>query len=647
MDGLLMADKNDKVISTALKRFKTAMDAEFENRKNFLDDLKLSCADDQWPDEVKKLRGVHRPTMTFNRLNGVVKQIINDYRQNKLSMRVLPASGDASDDCAEIIGGLLRNIEAQSDADIAYTLALDSAARGGFGYFRIVTEYANDDVFEQDVRIKPIYNPLTVYFDPSARKCTREDAKWCFITEVIPREDFESMYPKVSLDSIEGTGDTAAWITSDGVRVAEYYEKINYETQIVAFDNGMVMEASDEEVAVLAQGGMIAVKKRNATRTKVIWRKMTASTIIEEPREYKTKYIPVIMVPGEEVNVEGKTMTRSAIYYAKDAQRMYNYYRTAATESVALATKAPWLVTANHIRGYEQMWAQANTSPQSYLVYNPDGSMPQRIEPANQPIGEISMAALASDDIKATTGLYDASLGARGNETSGKAILARQQEGDTANYHIIDNLTKAIELCGKVALDFVRITYDTERVARIITPEGEPQTVIVNQQQRDPLTGIINVLNNITVGKYDVVIDTGPTIATQKLELVNAMQQVLPSLPIVGQVAPDLIIKELPFRGAREIAERVKRALPPQVTEDQDDPEAQAMMQQAQAAQAEQQQQVAAIQQGKLQAENARTQATIATANANVLKAHADVQKELIKMQSNRVSHEPNFLPTT
>jgi hypothetical protein len=614
---------SEDVVATARKRFEAALAAETDNRKSYADDVNFSCTDDQWPDEVKRLRGQDRPMLTINRLNGVIKQIVGDYRQNKIAIKVLPASGEASEEVADILAGLVRNIEQQSNADVARTSALDCAARGGFGYYRVMTEYEGEDSFDQNIVVRPIHNPLTVYFDPSARLITREDARWCFVTEMVKREDFEAMYPDAEpQDFNSGDAETNNWNTADEVRVAEYFEKVKYTARLGAFSNGMVMEITDDkEIAALASIGVTLVKERQAEKTKIVWRKMTSSEVLET-REYLMPYIPIIPVLGEEVDVQGKVVLRSAIYYAKDAQRAFNYWRTAATESVALASKAPWLLTPEEIEGFQEQWARVNTQPMPYLLYNrgDGGGMPQRNDPPTVPIGELALANNASDDIKATTSMYDASLGARGNETSGRAILARQQEGDTATYLFVDNLKKAVEYEGKVILAFIRLVYDAERVVRVLDLEGKPSTKVVNQRVYDPMTGVTQVLNSLTVGKYDVIVSTGPNFASQKIEMINALQQVLPNLPIVGQVAPDLIVRALPFQGMDKVAERIERALPPNITGEADSPEAQA----AQAQQMQMQQQMA---EGQMKVQQAKSEAEVMKAQATMVKAQADVAK--------------------
>lgn len=616
--------KTPEAVTRVKERLTAAIDADDPNRRNWLTDVKFSVAEDQWDPKIKQQRGSHRPALTFNRLNAIVKQIIGDYRQNKLAIKVLPGDGDASEDTAELIAGLIRNIEAQSNADMAYTHALECACRGGFGYFRVLSQYTGDDVFEQDLVIQPIYNPLTVYMDPAARNITRSDAEWCVISETIAKEQFKRLHPKAKLAGFEDSADNR-WLTDDSIRVAEHYEKVYYTARLAAFSNGMVLDIDDDQqIVAMEQLGFRLMKERETTRSKIRWQKVTGAEVLDE-REWKGRYIPVIRVAGEEVNIEGKVFTRSAIFYGKDAQREYNYMKSTAVETVALAPRATWLITPEQIQGFEEQWDHANTSPQPYLPYNHDPSQPapQRIEPPPTPVGEITLAMNASDDIKATTGIYDASMGARSNETSGKAIVARQQQGANATFVFIDNLKEAVQQCGRVVIDMLPVTHDTERVVRVLDLEGNPKTETINRHLHDPLTGITQILNSITVGKYDVLVEAGPSFANRKAEALAGMTQMIGAAPQIMQLAGDLVVKNMDWPGADEIAARLKRSIPPQITEDPESEEGQMHAQQAQAEQQQMMQQQAALQQGQIEAEQARNQATIVKAHAEMVKAHA------------------------
>lgn len=619
------------------------------NRKSYVEDVKFSSATDQWDEATKRARGLNRPALTFNRLNPVIRQIVGDYRQNKMAIKVRPAGGTASEKTADLLAGIIRSVEAHSNADVAYGYALECAARGGFGFLRVLTEHAGDDVFDLDLLIKPVYNPLVVYFDPDAREVTRADAEYVQITEVVPRDRFKREYPDVKPVGLDASDTT--WGTEDGIRVAEEYRKVRYPARLVAFDTGLVLPVeSDEEIYALEQTGHRVVKEREAERTKVVYQKYCGGQLLGDAQEYLTKWLPVVQVSGEEVNVEGRVLLRGAIHYAKDGQRLHNYGISTAVETTALAPRAPWLVTPAQIKGFERQWAAANTAPAAYLPYNPDpaGGQPTRINPPPQSGGELANALTGTDEIKATTGVYDASLGARSNETSGRAILARQQEGNTANFVYQDNLRQGIEQVGRVLEGLIPVVYDAERAVQTLDAEGAVQTAVVNQQRYDPLTGVTEILNSLKGGRYDVTVEAGPSFASRKAEAAAGMAQFIQALPQQGALIADLAVKNMDWPGANEIADRLKKALPPAVTGDGNappDPSQQQAAIQAQQAQQELQAAQLRMEHGKVEAENAKSRATVATAEATVVKARSDAAQALAGLRHPPHQPQPQGFP--
>lgn len=630
---------DSSVLTLMRQRYEHVCSVDSENRESYIENVRISSSADQWDEEVKKRRGKNRPALTFNLLNLVVKQIIGDYRQNKMAIKVLPSGGPATEDVADILGGIIRNIEADSHADQAYTNALECSSRGNIGYFRVITEYEADDVFNQKLIIAPIQNPLTVHCDPAAKKLTREDAQYYIITEMMPKTEFRRMYPEaeengwdlVDIDSDDGSD----WGDDEQIRVCEYYTKETVTERLVAFDNGSVIVIdSDDEIEALKQIGINPVKERQADRTNIKWRKCTGSNILEE-RDYKTKYIPIIPVLGEEVNLEGKSCLRSAIYYAIDAQHSYNYERSTSVERSALGAKAPWIVTQKQIEAYRDQWDNANNTPQPYLVHMPDPQMPsgpQRIEPPAPSVADMQNAQTAAQDIQRTTGIFDSQLGAKSNVLSGVGLSEQQSQGATSTFIFLDNLRAGIEFCGRILIDWIPQVYDTERVVRTINTEDDIEMQTLNQKQANPLMGITEVLNDITVGKYDIVVTAGKAFASRRQEAVDGLLTWAKAFPQQAPMVADKVLQAMDVPGGEVMAERVKRSLPPAVVNDPDSPEGQQAAQQQQQAQAAQQAQQQKLveahiqtEQGKQQAEMAKSQASVVKSQAEVIKAKADV----------------------
>lgn len=650
--------KDSGILDLMRKRFEHVCQAEDENRRSYIENVKISSTANQWDEETKKRRGANRPALTFNLLNLIVKQIIGDYRQNKMSIQVLPSGGQATEEIADIIAGLIRHIERDSNADEAYTNALECAARGNIGYIRIVPEYVSDDVFNQKLKILPVKNPLTVYCDPAAKLITRADAEYMFVTEMMSKDTFRRLYPEaeeMGWDIVDLSEDSASdWGDDDQIRICEYFTKERVPARLVAFDNGAVIQIDkDEEIEALEQIGIHAVKERQAERINIKWRKCNASHILEE-KIYKTKYIPIIPVLGEEVNIEGKVGLRSAIYYAIDAQHSYNYERSTAIENSALTAKAPWKVTLKEIEMFRDQWDNANNTAQPYLVFTPDAQHPtgpERIEPATPSTAAMQNSQMAAQDIQRTSGVFNAQVGEQSNIVSGVGLSEQQHQGTTSTYIFPDNLRTGIEHCGRVIAGWIPEFYDTERTERIINSEDDIEMQTINQKQENPLLGITEVLNDITVGEYDVIVTAGKAFASRRREAVEGLIKWAQAFPNQAPLVADKVLQSMDVPGGEVMAERIKRSLPPQVINDPDSPEGQQAAQQAQQQQAQQQQMQQQLLQSKIQVEQGKNQAGMAKAgaevqkaNAEVVKAKADTIQAMADVQNTKIEHAMHVL---
>jgi len=452
--------------------------------------------------------------------------------------------------------------------------------------------------------------------DPMIQDPCGADAKWCFITEDITREEYHRLYPKASpantLMSL-GVGDQSLsqWINDDTVRIAEYFY-VDYDTATLNLypGNQTAFAGSFEDKELKAMFGK-PIRSRQADRKKIKWCKINGYEILEE-QEWAGKYIPVVRVVGNEYEVDGRVYVSGLVRNAKDAQRMYNYWTSQEAEMLALAPKAPFIGYGGQFEGYEMQWKTANTQNWPYLEVNPDVTdgagntlpLPQRAMPPMAQTGLIQAKMGAAEDIKGTTGQYNASLGLEGNERSGKAILARQREGDTGTYHYVDNLARAVRHVTRQLVDLIPKIYDTERIARIIGEDGESSMVKMSPMQPEPVRKIVNQqgividkIYNPSVGKYDVVVVTGPGYATKRQEALEAMAQLLQTNPQLWAVAGDLFVKNMDWPGAQELAKRFEKTIDPQIMSDADEnPALQAANQQMQAMAQEMQQMASMLQ---------------------------------------------------
>jgi hypothetical protein len=612
------ADQRD-TLALMRHRYTTAIAAYSDSREDELDDLRFMAGSPdnqwQWPADVLATRGAvqgqtinARPCLTINKLPQHVRQVTNEQRQNRPSGKVIPADDKADVAVAEIFDGMVRHIEYMSDADVAYDTACENQVTYGEGYIRILTEYCDDDTFDQDLRIGRIRNSFSVYMDPMSQDPTGADAQYVFITEDVYKKDYERMFPNASPISTimaSGIGDQnlAQWLSEDTIRIAEYfYYKIEMATLNLYPGNMSHFEGSREDKE-MKRMGLKPIRSRRVERKKVMWMKTNGYEALEE-REWAGKWLPVVRVIGNEFEVDGQIYISGLVRNAKDAQRMYNYWTSQEAEMLALAPKAPFIGYGGQFEGYEMQWKTANTTNWPYLEVNPDVTdgmgavlpLPQRAAPPLPQTGLIQAKMGASDDIKSTTGQYDSSLGATSNERSGRAILAREKQGDTGTYHYVDNLARAIRHVTRQLVDLIPKIYDTERIARIVGLDGEVGMVKINPMQPEPVkeirdmeTGIvIEKIYNPGVGKYDVVVTTGPSYMTKRQEAMDAMTQLLQANPNLWSVAGDLFIKNMDWPGAQEMAERFAKTIDPKLLESTDkDPALQAAEQQIGALQAE------------------------------------------------------------
>lgn len=560
-------------LEMAFERFRRSSEATTEIRKDALDDLKFA-AGEQWPDEIKRDRDQDkRPCLTINRLPQFIRQVTNDLRQNRPSITVSPVGDQGDIETAEIIQGIMRHIEYNSHADIAYDTASTAAARQSFGYFRIVTEYVDDDTFEQEIKIKRIRNPFTVYFDPSCQEPDYSDATYCFIVVDMPKEEYKKEYPNsqmASLADFKSIGDKQMeWVQKDTIRVAEYYYIERKPVKLVRLSNKQtVLESTltkKKDGMYDLPEGVLVMDKRDSYIKSVKWVKMNAVEKLDETDVWG-KYIPVIPVLGEEYDIDGKLKLESCIRHAKDPQRMYNFWASAETEMIALAPKAPWVGAEGQFEEHEEEWRSSNNRAVATLEYKPVtiGDKPAPPPSRNTyepPVQAITQArAQSADDLKATIGIYDPALGAMGNETSGRAILARQQQSHTSVFHYSDNFARALKHAGLIILGWFPYVYDEPRVMRIISDSGAHGSARINQSFMED--GVKKIYD-VTIGRYDVIIETGPSYNTKRQEAAASMQEVVSAWPQLMQYAGDLLVRNFDWPGASELAERLHKMLPP------------------------------------------------------------------------------------
>ncbi len=561
---------DDDILAEAREAFQLAADAEAENRREALDDIRFARLGEQWPEKVRRDRELEgRPVLTINRLPAFIRQVVNDARQNKPAIAVHPVDEAADPETAEVFNGLIRHIEQSSDAEVAYDTALDFAVTGGFGYFRINTRYAADDGFDQDIAIERVANPFSIYGDPEGTAADSSDWSTAFVVDDLPRAVFEARWKGAEAadwgnDELGSLGGPLEG--GERMRVAEYWRRERVTRTILALSDGrMVEEAAYKAQKALfdALGVTVVGRPRQAASHKVMQRIVSGAAVLETV-DWAGRFIPIVPVWGEELMVDGRRRLRSLVRDANDPQRMFNYWRTTSTELVALAPKAPFIGRKGAFETDSAKWATANVQSHAYIEYDgPEPPMRQGF--AGVPAGAIQEALSASDDTKSIMGLHDASLGARSNETSGRAIMARQREGDVSTFHYIDNLSRSIRHAGRILLDLIPKVYATARVVRVLGADGAAKSVGVapGAQGAEQLKAIGRIYD-LGAGRYDLTVRSGPSFTSRREEAATQMIELIRAYPAAAPVMGDLLARNLDWPGADEIARRLQALLPPQ-----------------------------------------------------------------------------------
>ena len=581
--------KEQDLLDTARDRFDRAYQVDQENRDEARNDLEFLVGE-QWPESIRTEREQdERPVITINRMPQFVNQVTGDIRQNRPSIKIRPWDDRSDPDVAEVYTGLVRAIESQSDAEMAYQVAADAAAACGISALRVLNDYLHPESFDQDLLVAPIENPFAVYWDPASKEPTRKDANWCFVTEELHTADFEEQYPDAAISDFEGMIEGERlnqWVNQEHVRIAEYWWKKPIKKLIGETEDGGTLDVTGLDPEMMAYAGVTRYKEIDSHE--VWFCKLSGAEIIEEPKQWPGVHIPIVAVIGSEIHLGERVVRHGVIRYAKDAQRLYNYSRSTHAEVVSLQPKAPFIVTPGQVEGHEDQWENANRKNYPYLLANADPmspGFPQRATPPLASQGLTQEIALAAEDMKATTGIFDAGLGAQSNETSGRAIRARQMESDVSTSAFPDNLARSVRQIGRILVELIPHFYDKPRIIRILNEDDTEKTVVINEifADRDPKTGEqVHKLFDMSIGKYDVVVATGPSFSTRRQEAAESMLAFVQSAPNVAGVVMDLIAKNMDWPGADEMAERLRKTLPPGMAEDEDQegqPNQQEMMQ--------------------------------------------------------------------
>jgi hypothetical protein len=639
--------KTDKDLLTRIRRrYKVMSEADQHNRREAEKDIKfVNVPGEQWDPAIRKERGAERPCYEFNKLRITSKRVINDMRSNRPQGKVRGVEG-GDKKTAGTYEGLVRNIWNTSDGDTVIDYAAQYQVDGGMGAWRIDTKYVAEDAFEQDICVKELSNPFCLYWDPSAKDQLKRDAEDWILTDRISKSSYNERWPKADVAHFElgdEFDDQQEWEDDETVRIVEYWFREPYEKEIWQLKDGKVVDSTSPEAPAVES---MVVKRRTVTCQRIKMCIASGSAILEGPQDWAGKHFPFVVVFGEYLIIDGKVYWFGLPRFAKDSQRSYNVTRTSVTENIALAPHSPYWATPAQAEGHLDSWGEAHKKLFPVQLYNPDMKAPGppvRMGGPDVPVALIQELQLASEEIKAVTGIYDASLGAKSNEQTGKAILARQSQGEIATFNFQDNMSKAIRRTWEILIDLIPKVYDTERELRILGTDGAEDYVKVNTIVQDPQTGKPVRVNDLGVGRYDVAVTVGPSFTTRRQEAAEVYLQMAQATPAIMGFAGDLIFKAMDLPYSDDIADRIKAMLPQPIQQmlqsgKQIPPEAKQVM--AQAAQAMElvEQKAQLVQQAEtelkeLQAQAKGDQANAKVAQANLKTAEAELEKRFGELE--------------
>ena len=575
LETVIVDEHAANILEEAKNRFHAAAEAENEQRQAELDDLRFCEPEGQWPDEVRNQRESEgRACLTVDRLNPFVHQLVNEFRQNRPQPSVNPVGDNADKETAEILQGMIRHIAYLSDGDTAMDTAFQSMARCGRGFFRVLTEYADDTTFNQNIVIQRVPNLHAVYMDPASTEPDGSDADWGFIVSYVPTHIYKKEFPDSQMSGMsenewKSIGDDAPeWVMRDGsgCLVVEYYRKVRKPVTLYLLEDGTTTKEKPEEYK----------DSRIALEAQVEWFKLNAVEVLDQTT-WPGKYIPLIPMFGSELFIDGKKSYSGIIRTAKDAQRAFNYWKSVQAETIALAPKIPWIGPKGFMGSGSQRasWQSSTKRPVSALEYEAYDSQQRPIAPPSRPVVEPPIMAINSammgavDDLKATTGMYNASLGNQEANQSGVAIRSLQRQGMTSNFHFIDNASRSVRHLGRVLIDLIPKIYDTKRVVRIIKPDESVDMVTINGPSGQMDKQGLEKIYDVTVGEYDVTINVGPGYQTKRQENLVILESLVqsPLGGVLSQVAPDLVASMMDFEMGPQLVERLKKILPPALQE--------------------------------------------------------------------------------
>ena len=536
--------------SDALRQFNDIQTALRDERLQCLQDRRFySLCGAQWEGPLYD-QYENKPKFEVNKIMLAVIRIVNEYRNNRITVDYVSKDGSENDKLAEVCDGLYRADEQASVADEAYDNAFEEAVGGGIGAWRLRTVYEDEEDDENDrqrIRFEPIYDAdSSVFFDLNAKRQDKSDAKFCFVVTSMTYDSYKEIYnddptdwPKI-IHQYEFD-----WATPDVVFVAEYY-KIEEKSETIRIFQAIdgteerytQTDFADDETLeeTLMAVGTREVRQKRVKRMRVRKYIMSGGKVLEDAGYIAGKCIPIVVVYGKRWFVDNIERCMGAVRLAKDAQRLKNMQLSKLGEISALSSIEKPIMTPEQVAGHQVMWAEDNLRDYPYLLINPvtspDGNTQvlgpmaytrsAAIPPAMAALLQITEQDM--QDILGNTQGADKIV----SGVSGKAVEMIQTRVDMQTFIYMSNFAKGMKRCGEIWLGMAKEIYtEDKRKMKTISPTGQAGMVELMQPMIDQETGAMKMANDLSDAAFDVVADVGPSSSSKKQATVRALTGML------------------------------------------------------------------------------------------------------------------------
>ena len=560
-----------------------ALNASRDQRRQIEEDLAFSDPSNpaQWDETIKRQRetdpGGVRPCYVFDQIGQYVSNVAGQVEQNPPALHALPVGDGADKRVAEKLDGFFRHIEHTSRAQQHYARALTSAARTGVGYLIVRPEYVNRALNWQEPRIGSEGDPLRVVFDPWSVEVDGSDATFGFVLTPISHREWDRQFKGKDKVSFGDAERSRSRDERESILIAEQWRtETQAKNMIVCIGQDGDETALEEDAyweACQRAGYQLEVRGTYKDKVSCVkWSRMSGADLLTEETEYPASGIGIVPVYGYVGWSDGRMHYCGIPRRAMNPQRSYNYHMSEMHVFMGQAPKSPWIAAAAAVRGYEALWDRASVDSRAFLPFNHVDEANNAIPPpARTPLAvnlqnHVQGAEQAIRDIQASIGMYQASLGAPSNESSGVAIDARKQQGEAATAHFPGHLAASLGQVGKLCMEMIPRLLDTKRQLRILSIDQTPATVTIDPKQagafRETDQGLVI---NPNVGRYDVRVVVGASFATQRSQAQAAFTEMMRANPALAPALAPLWAQTLDVPHADKLAQVLTAVAPPEV----------------------------------------------------------------------------------